>query len=108
MGNTSPEHQTSLGEITIDSQRAEALFCGTFSNSGNLQLILQDGLGRSVLTKEYSVDETTEALTFDVSNLKAGNYHAWIYIDDMVFVRQLNLEKKDEQGLITRLLSIFN
>ncbi|MCF8244548.1 MAG: hypothetical protein K9J37_08300 [Saprospiraceae bacterium] len=107
MGNTSPEHQLNLGEITIDSQGAEALFYCTFPSAGNLQLILQDALGRSVMTEEFSADETTKGLTFDVSNLKAGSYHAWIYINDLVFVRHFNLEKKEEQGLIGRFRSMF-
>ncbi len=107
MGNTSPDIQPQLGEITIAPQEVQAVLSCSISHSNSLQLILQDALGRSVLTKEFTVNKTTEALTFDVSSLKEGNYHAWIYIDDVVFVRQFNLEKKDEEGLVSKLLSIF-
>lgn len=107
MGNTSNEAEIIVGEVMIDGSSSEAVLNCVFPSNHQVQLIVQDRLGKSVLTAAYSVVEFDTTLKFDVSRFKAGDYHAWIYIADKVFVRHFNLQDTEGPGLFDKLLSIF-
>jgi hypothetical protein len=107
MGNTSNEAEVIIGEVVIDGSSSEAVLNCVFPSNHQVQLIVQDRLGVSVLTAAYSVFESDTALMFDVSKFKAGDYHAWIYIADKVFVRHFKLQDTEGPGLFDKFLSIF-
>ena len=107
MGNTSAKPELNLGEITIQDDQSKAVLPCSATQANIVQVILQDKLGKSVLTKEFPVDETTEALIFDVSDCKPGEYHAWIYIKQKVFIKHFSLEENEPQTVFGKLRSMF-
>ncbi|MBK9016905.1 MAG: hypothetical protein IPM82_24170 [Saprospiraceae bacterium] len=107
MGNTSNVPEIFLGEISSQNNAETAVLEIHSHQPGSIQVIVQDKLGKSVLTSNLSVEEGSEALAFDTKELKNGIHHAWIYINDKVFVRQFTLEGKAEPGLMGKFFSMF-
>ena len=107
MGNTLHLPQIELSEISVDNGVASAKLSCSLSNPNTLQLILQDKQGRSVLTKDFAIGESTSELDFEVSSFEAGDYHAWLYIGNTTFVRHFKLEAHQKSGLFDKLVSMF-
>jgi|GEM_PF-5776169 len=107
MGNTSNEPITLLGEVNFQKAGETAILSFDACESCNVQIIVQDKLGRSVLSLDQFVEEGSDTLQFDTKELSNGDYHAWIYVNDKVFVRQFTVEGKAEDGLIGRMFSRF-
>ena len=105
MGNASNQEAIVLGDFYMRNETA-VLPC-SFSISNKLQLILQDSIGRTTMTKDYNVDISTTELVLDLTGLSNGTFHAWIYIEDKVFVKPFNIEKPVEKGVLSKLLGMF-
>ncbi|MCU0346432.1 MAG: hypothetical protein MUC59_05800 [Saprospiraceae bacterium] len=100
-----------LGEIlSTKGIRSGAVLPCSFAASQNIQVIVQDNLGRAFITKSFDVDEATSKLEFDTSRLKSGNYHVWIYMGDQQFIRNFTVESKAQKksGLIQQIFKIFS
>jgi hypothetical protein len=106
MGNTSNEPITFLGEVNFQKAGETAILSFDGCESCNVQVIVQDKLGRSVLSIDTQLDSSGH-LQFETKELSNGDYHAWIYVNDKVFVRQFTVEGKAEGGLIGRMFSRF-
>lgn len=105
MGNASSQEAFVLGDFILRNETA-VLPC-SFSTASKLQLILQDGLGRTTKTRDFDVDANTTELVLDLEDCNAGTYHAWIYIEDKVFVKPFSIDNPMDKGLLDKLLGIF-
>ena len=109
MGNTSIEQAADFGEILVlQNGSSEAVLPCAFVAPMNLQAIVQDKLGHSVLTKSFAVDESTNELRFNIEDFKQGDYNMWIYKDEKAFIRNFKVEGKAEgEGALSKFLGMF-
>ncbi|MBI5914190.1 MAG: hypothetical protein HY842_02340 [Bacteroidetes bacterium] len=97
-----------FGEITLEpSDKLTASLPCQFKESERLSILVLDESGRAVVEKNFEVDETTEALMFDVSSLVAGTYHTWIYVAGQTFIREFQMEPEAGTGFFDKLLRKF-
>ncbi|MBI1227396.1 MAG: hypothetical protein GC192_19345 [Bacteroidetes bacterium] len=105
MGSRSMTEEIYIGDVQIE-QNGLAKIESSFSQAFNVQIILHDKLGRSVLTENIIVEEQSNCINFDTSNLKPGDYHAWIYIEEKVFVKHFRIEE-DNSSFWNKIVSKF-
>jgi hypothetical protein len=107
MGSTSDKKEIVIGEILLDSHDEIASFSYRVQESCPLNLIVQDKVGRTMISSNYTLDANEPRLEFSISSLGAGDYHAWIYVGDEVFVRHFVIEKAAETGFLDKFRSFF-
>lgn len=107
MGNNSNVREIVIGEILLNYDAESASFSYSIPDSSPLQLIVHDKLGRAMITSKLFLDSSSGSLDFSVRSLETGDYHAWMYIGEDVFVRHFRLEKNNEIGFFDKLLSVF-
>jgi len=93
------EHQSSFDTVSLPCK---------FDTGYSVECILQDKFGRTIATTAHGVDESTDSLLIDISKCTTGDYHAWIFINDMTFVRQLRVVKKEQAGFLGQFVKLFN
>ena len=105
----STENEAGFGEIFLhENGSLEAVLPCVFAAPMNLQTIVQDKSGRSVLTQAYSVDETTNELRFNIKDFKQGDYHLWIYKEEKTFIRNFKIVgNAEDAGLLSKFLGMF-
>jgi hypothetical protein len=79
-----------------------------FYSKCSIECILQDKLGRTISTAAHSVDENTDSISIDISRCSAGDFHAWIFINDMTFVRHFKVEKKEKPKFLGQFMKMFS
>jgi hypothetical protein len=99
----------SIGEIQINAGEDKMTVNCHFECASKLSLIVQDCLGRPIINKDFEVDETTDSLSFHISNCSPGKYHAWIFNDAEIAIRQFNIEQEKgaHHTAIRKFASIF-
>ncbi len=109
MNSDTLTHEIMLGEFSEHQSPFDtvSLPC-KFGIGCSLECILQDKFGRTISTTAHSVDKSTDSLTIDVSKCTAGDHHAWIFINDMTFVRQLKVVKKEQAGFLGHFVKLFS
>lgn len=107
MGNTSEEKKIVIGEIHLDRGDESASFTYHVKETHPLNLIVQDKLGRTMISSNHALDANGSTLEFGTKSLGAGDYHAWIYVGEEVFVRHFIIEKEEETGFLDKVLSFF-
>jgi hypothetical protein len=109
MGSTSIQQSAAFGEIFMQQDNAGfAVLPCEFSSLNKVQIIVQDKLGRSLLTESVGVDETTTEVRLDVSKCKQGEHHAWVYFEDKVVLRNFCVEKAPKKGIFSRVAGFFS
>ncbi len=93
-----------IGEFHPAKERREEtrLNC-FFPHRVQLQMVLQDQLGRPHLERRMELDRGSHSLTFDLSRLKSGQYHMWISFGEQTVIRTLQVEKSEKGFSLFRL-----
>jgi hypothetical protein len=109
MNSDTLTHEIILGEFSKQQSDTDVVFLPCKIGIGCiLECILQDKFGRTISTTAHSVDESTDSLSIDISKCTSGDYHAWIFINEMTFVRQLKVVKKEQSGFLGQFVKMFS
>lgn len=106
MGNLSLKLELFLSVVVVREDRIAAIACSV-KDSFVIHLIVQDKLGRSVLDETIQVNENTHEILFQTTGLKPGAYHAWLYIEEKVFVKSFQISEENESGFFEKIFSKF-
>ncbi len=106
MGNLSILQEMQINEVTVQDNGTAVIGCAFFQDA-KLQIIVHDNLGRNVLSEYFHVKVSTDKLLIDTTNLKPGNFHAWVYVGDKVFIKHFSLPEVSDSGFLNKIFSKF-
>lgn len=110
MGNKTTENPERLGDIILQDHKVErAILPCSFSGSAEFDAIVHDKQGRSVISKTFQVDMSTRDISFDISSLKPGIYHVWLYFKDGTVVKEFEITNPaaEETGFMDKISGLF-
>ena len=98
-----------LGEFKLSNEnQGTAHIACAFVSPIKVEIIVQDQLGRAVISKSFDADESTTSLSIDISKLDSGNYHTWIYFEDQQLIRSLKVTNNEAgRGFVESFFKMF-
>ena len=99
-----------IGELTpvlTEGSLSAALDC-TVPSAVKISIIVQDELGRSCWEKSFELPAGRSTLDLDFSNLKKGNFTAWVDVAGETVIRSFSVEETATNGLFGRLRQLWS
>lgn len=92
-----------------DQKVERAILPCSFAGSAEFDAIVHDKQGRSVISKTFQVDTSTRDISFDISSLKPGIYHVWLYFKDGTVVKEFEITNPaaEETGFLDKITGLF-
>ncbi len=105
MGSTIIQRDIHIGDFQLNGTKANlSIDC---SQAYRFSMIIQDKNGSPQFEETYQLEAGEQVLSFDFSNLKKGDFNAWIELGGKTFIRSFSIETGDDGGFLGKMKKLF-
>lgn len=73
-----------------------------------MSVIIQDTAGRMMWEGQFQLSETNDNIEIDLSGWDYGAYHAWIEVAGKTYIRPFTIDKKTQEGILSKFRQFFS